>query len=165
MPYVGLAWLIALVCVGLAVRRLRQVSAVELPSAEALAERVEAASVATELSPELRGDAERVRQLRRAELDESLLDVDRTTQVGAELARSLSRIALVSGTALALLALLASRSRTTEGWVTGVLCFGAGLGGMLASAYLGRLADARSRLVREHWTRVSRVAWTRLERR
>lgn len=149
MAYAVAAWLVAAACVGIVFLRVRRLAALELPSGQALLERVHPLSSGGVLAA-------------RAELDELLSDVDRTTSVGADLPRALSRVTLASGTALALFGLISSM--TSPPWASVLGAFFAGVAGTICIALLGRIADARARRVREHWSAAVRRAWVLLDK-
>lgn len=151
MVFAVVAWLVASVCVALVSARVRRLGKLELPSVPALVERVE--SLGGSATTELGGDS-------RFWLDELVRDVDRETRVGSELPRSLGRVSLASGTALALLALIDRPGAPS--WVAAVVAFTAGVVGTVVVSLLGRLADGRARQVREHWSNVARRARERL---
>jgi len=146
--YAGLAWIVALACAAVVWRRAQRLSALELPSVDTLLGR---------LGP----DELRNPKLARAELDEWLSDVDGATRVGSELARALSRVTLASGTALALLALLSNASAPP--WAAVFSAFLAGIVGVFATGFFGRVAEKRARAAREHWTHVVRRVWSKVE--
>jgi len=143
--WAALAIAIASACVGVMWKRLRRLSKVELPSASVLVERARESSGA---------NAEAARVL--LELDDTLIDVDGATHALPELASALSRVTLASGTALSLLALASNFGFSTL--PRAGTCFGVGVVGAMAVSYLGRLASARSRAIRAHWTDASAKA-------
>jgi hypothetical protein len=143
--WVTLALAIASVCVGVMWKRVLRLSKIELSSVASLVER------ARENSGE---NADQARIL--LELDDALIDVDGATHALPELSSALARIALASGTALSLLA-MASDFRFSTLPPAGA-CFGVGVVGAMAVSYLGRLANARSRVIRAHFTDASAQA-------
>lgn len=153
MLYAVLAWLVAAVCVAVVYARARRLSAIELPTTEALVERALAEGGA---EPSVEHQA-----LRRIALDEIVGDIDRETRRGAEWARALARVSLASGTALSLLGMIERRS--SADWIAIAATFLAGVVGSVGTAFVGRLADERSRRVREHWSGAVRRARVRLQ--
>ena len=151
MTYALIAWIVSAICVGVAVRKSRRIGAVELPSVGALVTRIE-----REVRPKDSAFLARAR----AELDELSHEVDRETGLHGELARSLVRIALGAGTALALLAYLGAADRS-DLRAPG-LSFLGGIFGAVLTAQIGRLASARARHARAHWSDTVARAWTRL---
>ncbi|MGC4092086.1 MAG: hypothetical protein QM756_30235 [Polyangiaceae bacterium] len=132
---------VALACAVAMFRRARRLSRVELPSAVRLVEsaRERAGS-----------DAENARLL--AELDELLIDVDGDSRALPEVASALGRVSLASGTGLALLSLASNFGFAAL--PSAAACFAAGVVGATAVSYFGRLASARSRAIRAHWSDV-----------
>lgn len=127
------------------VRRVQRLRSVELPTAEQLVARARESSGPSD-------DVARVQ----LELDDFVRDVDGETHALPELAGALARVALASGTALALL-----RLATNFGFAAlphAGACFGTGVVGAMFVSYLGRLASARSRAIRAHWSDASAKA-------
>lgn len=145
-----LAAALSTICVGAAARQVQSITRVELPSAAELLARIDAL-----LPPGAAAEQ------RRAELDEAISDVDRSTRGVSELPRALARIALAGGTALALGALASHPD--LEHLPSAGAAFGAGVVGAVCVAHLGRLASARSRKAREHWSELGRRLRRQLE--
>lgn len=90
----------------------------------------------------------------RSELSSRQLEAERALTLATLLPRSLARIALASGTALALLQLtIAADGRTMSSVVGALAAFAAGLFGSIASAWFGREARERARTARAEWKR------------
>ena len=90
----------------------------------------------------------------RSELSLRQLEAERTLKLATLLPRSLARIALASGTALALLQLtIAGEGRMMSSIVGALAAFAAGLFGSLGSAWFGREARDRARTARAEWKR------------
>ncbi|MFZ5894170.1 MAG: hypothetical protein ACOY0T_24125 [Myxococcota bacterium] len=87
------------------------------------------------------------------EIDDMIIDLDGESRALPELSSALARVALASGTALALIA-LASNFGFAALPRAGT-CFGVGVVGAMVVSYLGRLASERSRTIRAHWSDVS----------
>lgn len=145
-----LAALLSVSCVIVAARHARSVARLTLPTSAELLTQLEA-----RLAPDARPEE------RQAELDEAISDVDHATRSAAELPRALARITLAGGTALALGA-LAAHPDFAHLPAAGA-AFGAGVGGAMCVAYLGRLANERSRTARAHWSELGRRVRRQLE--
>lgn len=145
MPFALVALAVALACTGVMLQRVRRLQRVELPSAAELARRAK----------ESGGEAANPARVS-LELDELLRDLDGDTRALPELASALGRVSLASGTALALLT-IATKFGFASLPFAGT-CFGAGVVGTTAVSYLGRMASARSRRIRAHWSDASAKA-------
>jgi hypothetical protein len=144
--YAVVAWLVAAACAGVVVARVRRLGALELPTADALFERVR------------QGEAGEPGA--RSALDELVAEVDGATRAGSEWPRALSRVSLASGTALSILGMIERPSEPPWTWVASA--FLAGMSGMLGAAFLGRIAEQRARRAREHWSIAARRVRMRL---
>lgn len=151
MVYAILSWLSAFACIAAVWSRARRLGRIALPSSAVLVARVRSADCA---------DPEEARLRARMDLDELLLEVDKETRVGAELPRSLARVSLASGTALSLLALI--QSMPSPAWLPVGAAFLGGFAGLSGASGFGRVADARARAAREHWTHAVRRAYAQL---
>jgi hypothetical protein len=150
----GTAWLTSLVCVALAVWHARRVRERASPGVDALVRELRDAGTAP-------GGVE----FARSELSARQADAERALMLATLLPRSLARIALASGTALALLQLTAASPAGMMSAIVGALAaFAAGLFGSLASAWLGREARERARTARAEWKRHALEADRRLQR-
>lgn len=90
----------------------------------------------------------------RSELSSRHVEAERALTLATLLPRSLARIALASGTALALLQLtIAGEGRTMSSVVGALAAFSAGLVGSMGSAWFGREARDRARTARAEWKR------------
>ena len=151
MLYALIAWIVSAICVGVVARKTRRIRAIELPSVGSLVARVQRLVRASD--PAFRARV-------RSELDELSLEIDRETALHTELPRALGRIVLGAGTGLALFAFLQSANRAD---LTAPLAsFVGGVVGALLIAQIGRLASARARHVRAHWSDTVARAWARL---
>jgi hypothetical protein len=156
-----LAWLVAAACIAASARWL--VRMLELArSAEALLAALRAigagaargrdeSMVQDQLGDAIGApsDAHRI-----AALNDRLADVSRELQVGSDIPRAATRIALFSGTALAVIEL--SRSLPQPSVASVALSFLAGVTGSLVSAQLGRLGGAAAARTRAAWNEVIR---------
>jgi hypothetical protein len=101
----------------------------------------------------------------RSELSSRQAEAERALTLATLLPRSLSRIALASGTALALLQLTtAGEGRTMSSIVGALAAFVAGLFGSMTSAWFGRQAREHARTARAEWKRHVLEADRRLAR-
>lgn len=139
MTFAIVALAVTLACVGVMLQRVRRLQRVELPSASVLVERAKESSGNS-------ADPARVS----LELDEFVRDLDGDTRALPELGSALARVALASGTALALVTIATNFGFSALPFAGA--CFGVGVVGAMAVSYLGRLASARSRAIRSHWT-------------
>jgi hypothetical protein len=91
-----------------------------------------------------------------AELNERLSDARSELEAGAGVPRLAARVALVSGTFLAMVEILRglSQDRLAVRWA--VAAFVSGLVSAMITAYLGRLADSRAAVRRDNWNALSR---------
>jgi hypothetical protein len=87
-------------------------------------------------------------------LDEHLADVARELDVGAAVPRAAARIALASGTGLAIVDIATELPKVALG--SPAVAFLAGIGGATLAGALGRLADARSEALRIAYDDLSR---------
>jgi hypothetical protein len=162
---VALAWLVATACVVASVRRLGVVSALARDSA--VADGIERAS-RERLLAKLPGDNPLGRTAREvldapsgraaiAQLNEALSDVARELDLGGEIPKSASRVALASG-ALAGIVELARRIPVDGAGALGTagVAFAAGIAGGFFCVIVGRSAEDRARRCRADWDRLSR---------
>jgi len=155
-----LAWSVAALCSLLALRSWRGLRRSNAPAGSELL---------TELLAEVGAgavDAEWARRAAIAELNRRLSDI--SFELGSLPARftALTRIALASGTALALISYIgASANLATEGVSTPtplervvqlVACAASGLVGAASVATIGRMAKRRSEEIRDEWDHSSR---------
>lgn len=152
LAFSSAGWVSSALCVvaaGLHVRRLARHAPPAL------------AAVQAELA-QARSDAERA--ILRAELHERRTEAERALSLATLLPRSLARIALASGTALALTSLAREIPSAGPELIAGAtIGFIGGFAGMLVCAAFGRQARSRASEMRQHWKRVARVAdgqWT-----
>lgn len=145
-------WVSAALCAAVAgwhVRRLARHAPPELDAVRAELERA---------------GSERERDVFRFELHERRAEAERALSLAALLPRSLARIALASGTALALTSLAKELPFAGPALVAGATVgFVGGFAGMVACAAFGRQAKSLATEMRQHWKQVSRVAdrqWT-----
>jgi hypothetical protein len=152
LAFSAAGWVSAAICVGAAgwhVRRLRRHAP---PSLE---------TVAGELA---RSGSETEREAIRAELRERRADAERALSLATLVPRSLARIALASGTALALTS-LAKQIPFAGPALVGAAGIGfiGGFAGLLGCTAFGRQAKSLATEMRQHWKKVGRVAdgqWT-----
>lgn len=152
MLYAISASLIALGATFVAARYARALARCERPEVDRVLARIDG-----ELGP---GAPVAARQF---ELDELVLDVDRRTQGARELSTSLVRIAMASGTALAIATLAAHPDFAHVPEASAA--FAAGVVGAMLCAYFGRLASARARALRAEWSELSRKLHRRFQER
>jgi hypothetical protein len=92
-----------------------------------------------------------------AETNLQLAEVSRELDVQAEVPRSSARIALASGTVLALLRVIGDlNAGQPGGWLWALAPFAGGTLSALICAQLGRMAGERARSYREAWNGLSR---------
>jgi hypothetical protein len=99
-----------------------------------------------------------------AEINEELLLIDRDEKVGGGLPASGARVALATGTLLAIVGLARGLAVGSVG-IWPVLAFGAGLFGAVGCAALGMSAKKRTRVRREGWNELTRVLALRLDQK
>jgi hypothetical protein len=149
----GTAWLTTSACIALAVWHARRVRARASPGVDALVRELREGAVGP-------GGLE----FARSELSSRQAEAERALTLATLLPRSLARIALASGTALALLQLtIAGEGRTMSSIVGALAAFVAGLFGSMTSAWFGREARERARTARAEWKRHVLEAERRLE--
>ena len=104
------------------------------------------------------------RELFRAELRERHAEAERALSLATLLPRSLARVALASGTALALTGLAKQIPLVRPELVaSAAVGFVGGFAGMVVCAAFGRQARSLATEMRHHWKKVARVAdgqWT-----
>ena len=144
MWFTLVALLVALACAAAMMKRVRRLQKLELPSVAALVERAQQSSASD--------DVARIQ----LEIDDLVRDIDGETHALPELTSALTRVALASGTALALLSLATNFGFQSLPYAGA--CFGTGVVGAMLVSYLGRLASVRSRAIRTHWREVSAKA-------
>nr|UXE44734.1 hypothetical protein Hi04_10k_c3120_00036 [uncultured bacterium] len=151
LPLAAAGWLAAALCAGVAASHLRRLSRHAAPPLEEVRGRLARAA----------NDAERA--LARSELLQDAAEAQRALSLAVLLPRSLSRISLASGTALALTTLARGVSHAGPPLPLGaLLAFTGGFAGMIACAAFGRQANALASEMRQHWKRVTRAVeqWT-----
>jgi len=91
-----------------------------------------------------------------AEFNEVLADVSRELDVGAALPASAGRIALMTGTLLAVIELIRSLPETgpSIGWALGAFCGGAAVA--LSAGLMGRVSDREAARSRAAWNEIGR---------
>lgn len=149
----GVAWLVSFVCIAIAAWHARRVARHASPGIEALLRELEAGAAAP-------GGVE----FARSELASRRTEAERALTLATLLPRSLARIALASGTALALLQLTAGEGHRMSSIVGAVVAFVAGFFGSIVSAWFGREARERARTARAEWPRHLLEADRRLKR-
>jgi hypothetical protein len=136
---VVVAWVAAALCVFLSARHVRRLSRHAAPGRAELAARVQALTGAeqrAELQAELRERAE---------------DADHALALATLVPRSLARISLASGTAIALTSLAKGLGSGLTRVPSGLLEFAAGFAGMVACSYFGRQARDLAAEIRLGW--------------
>jgi hypothetical protein len=148
MSLVGAAGACAVGCSVMSTRHLARLRARRSPGVPELVARAERAA----------GDGE-PRELRLLELAEELAEAERALGLATLLPRSLARVALASGTSLAVFALLQRGSVPLAVAVGGALvAFACGAMGASACGVIGRRAREEARTAREEWRRHFREA-------
>lgn len=151
------AWLIGIGCVILAARQARRLTALEAPQPERLLR-----ELLEEVAPFELDEAARRRALV-AELNERLSDVAFQLELLPARFTALTRIALASGSGLALVGYIGSSDRPALERVVGLsACAVAGLVAAGLVATLGRTAKAKAAQLRQNWDRASRDTGTSL---
>jgi hypothetical protein len=145
------AWLVAIACIALAWRSRRGIERLRPPQKPQLLDELTGGEIATAALSEV------ARRLAIAELNQRLADVSFELDVLPATYTALIRIALASGTALALVSFIIA---TDDAPLVRVLRLAAaalaGLVGAGAIATIGRTAKARISQIREEWDRSSR---------
>lgn len=133
------AWIVALVCAGASAWHVRNMRRWRSPGVDALVQtaRAESSSVA----------------FARSELEQVARDAERRLSLGTLLPRSLARVALASGTAVAILLLAVVRRDLPTSVPAALAAFVGGLVGSLVSATFGRQAKAVAADSRSEWRR------------
>jgi hypothetical protein len=146
------AWLSAAACAVAAARHLKRLALHAPPAPDEVRSRLAAS----------RDEAQRAEWL--LDLRERQLDAGRALSLATLVPRSMARVALASGTALALTGLAKGLPlRGLELVFAAGASFTAGVVGMVVCAGLGRQARERAAEMRSSWKRVSRVIdgeWT-----
>ncbi len=148
MPLFGLivaAWVAAGLCVFLSARHVRGLSRHAAPGRAELAARLQALTGAeqrAELKSELRERAE---------------EAERALALATLLPRSLARISLATGTAIALTSLAKGLGSGLTRVPSGLLEFAGGFAGMVACSYFGRQARDLATEIRLGWRAASKV--------
>ena len=139
----GVAWIASAACAGLAAWHARRLLARRSPGVDALVAELREGAAAP-------GGVE----FARSELLSRQGEAERSLTLATMLPRSLARIALATGTAVALLALTsAGEGRTMSSIVGALVAFVGGLFGSTASALFGRQARERAHTARAEWRR------------
>jgi len=145
-------WLSAAVCAVAAGWHVRKLARHAPPAAEA---------VRAELA---RAGSEREREMLRADLLERRAEAERALSLATLLPRSLARVALASGTALALTSFARELPFAGPEVVAGAAGgFVGGVMGMMVCVAFGRQAKSMANEMRQHWKRVASVVvgqWT-----
>jgi len=144
---VGVALLLAAGCVGASALHLRRLRRHRSPGVAELVAQAERAAGSTEPVDVVLG-----------ELSEAMADADRAFGLATMLPRSLSRVALASGTSLGILVLLAGRGSGAPAFVGALVAFSAGMVAAGVSAIFGRAAREEARTARAKWRRDFRGA-------
>jgi len=145
---VGVALLLAVGCAVASALHLRRLRQHRSPGVAELVAQAERAAGSTDPVDMVLG-----------ELSEAMADADRAFDLATMLPRSLSRVALASGTSLGILVLLAGRG--AEGGIAfagALVAFTAGMVGAGVCAVLGRAAREEARTARAKWRRDFRGA-------
>lgn len=164
MWIIGLSLVIAAACLWVSARRLAELPRPGSGDAERAAaelrrrpDRERVAHVLALLPPESETAAvlqavleAPTREHAIAEINLQLSEVSRRLKVGAEVPRAAARIAMASGTVLALVR-VATGYAETAALVSAVTTFAIGLAAGLVCAQLGRLAGRRAVVYRETW--------------
>ncbi|HEY3496163.1 MAG TPA: hypothetical protein VGK73_15800 [Polyangiaceae bacterium] len=129
------AWTSGLACVAIAFWQARTIERRRSPGVEALLDRVRAAG---------EGFAE-------VELRELGSEAERSLALAQLLPRSLTRVALTSGTALAVLVLAAGGGPVVLHVTGALVAFSGGAVGMAGSALLGQRARAAASVAKAEW--------------
>lgn len=148
MPGIGLvlaAWFVAVGCGFLSAWHVRKLTRLAAPARAALRSRFDAISDAGERSAVLEA------------LREEQRDVERELSNATLWPRSLARISLASGTALALTSLARGLGAGAGRLPGGLLEFSAGFVGMLVCAAFGRQAKDAAGQLRQGWREALRV--------
>jgi hypothetical protein len=143
------AWVAAALCVFLSARHVRRLSRHAAPGRAELASRLQA----------LTGAAQRAEL--HSELCERAEEADRALGLATLLPRSLARISLATGTAIALTSLAKGIGSGLTRVPSGLLEFAAGFAGMVACSYFGRQARALATEIRLGWRAALKVAASR----
>jgi hypothetical protein len=141
----GTAWLIAAVCIGISLRSLRSLARLVPPPPAGLDARRGAKS-----DPETIAARER--------FDKELGDAQRALLLAELVPRSLARISLASGTALAVISLAKGLGGSGAALPGGLVEFLAGFTGMALCATFGRQAKERAADLRRRWRDASKAA-------
>ena len=150
----GAAWLASFACVAIAAWHAQRVRHRASPGVDALVRELRDGAAAP-------GGVD----FARSELSSRRIEAERALTLATLLPRSLARIALASGTAVALLQLTtAGEARTMSSIVGALAAFIAGLFGSVTSAWFGREARERARTARAEWKRHMLEADRRLKR-
>jgi hypothetical protein len=162
-----IALLAGTLCVAVAVRRWRMLlrlsprpqPAPGASSARARAELAAAELVGPQAAARLVSDVldAPTRKHSVAELNERLSDAAREIDVGREVPRSAARVALASGTLLAVIELVRTLPEGQASVKWALVAFSCGLASAMGTRYAGRLADSRAEQLREAWNELARM--------
>jgi hypothetical protein len=144
-------WIVAAVCAAIAARHVRRLSRHAAPPLDEVGARF------------ARAPNQAAAALDRSELLQEAAEAERALSLAVLLPRSLSRISLASGTALALTTLARGISRAGPSLGLGALvAFIGGFVGMMVCAAFGRQARSLAAEMRQHWKRVTKAVeqWT-----
>ena len=151
------AWLIGIGCLSLAVRQWRGLARLVAPNPRQLLQELLAEVATFEL------DEEQRRRAVVADLNQRLSDVAFELELLPARFTALTRIALASGSGLALVGYIGSTERPAFERVIGLsMCAGAGLVCAGAISNLGRMAKSKAAQIRQAWDRASRDTGTAL---
>jgi hypothetical protein len=148
MPSISLvltAWFVAVACALLSAWHVRKLARLAAPARAELRSRFEAMSGASERSAAL------------VALHEEQRDAERELSSATLWPRSLARISLASGTALAVTSLARGLGSGAGHLPGGMLEFSAGFVGMLVCAAFGRQAKGAATQLRQGWREALRV--------
>jgi hypothetical protein len=163
----ALACSIALACVGFAVRRWRALAHIPARTtasagARSGRDRLERRAVAllgadagVELVNAVLDAPSRAHAV--AEINERLSDARATIEAGATVPRSAARVAVATGTLMALIEVARDLPTGQSSLTWPLVAFGAGLAASGVCSQMGRLADCRAQALRRDWNDLSRA--------
>jgi hypothetical protein len=163
----ALACSIALVCVGFAVRRWRALArnptrTTASAGARSGRDRLERRAVAllgadagVQLVNAVFEAPSRAHAV--AELNERLSEAQATIEAGATVPRSAARVAVATGTLLALVQVARDLPTGQNSLIWPLVAFGVGLAASGVCGQMGRLADCRAQALRRDWNDLSRA--------
>jgi hypothetical protein len=151
LAFSAASWVSAVSCSVASAWHVRRLTRHDPPSLDEV--RVRLAKASSE------GEAQSVK----SELREERTEAERALSLATLVPRSLARVALASGTALALTSMASGLGQSGPLLVAGAAAgFAGGFVGMIACTAFGRQAKGRATEMRRHWKRASEAAeqWT-----